>query len=266
MQVKIEAFFIHKTDRGGVDESEDAFASSEPLNSYVQFRGGGRYSCARFAGERLRLAVSDGISVNSYETGYWAESLAGHFVAQGFFELERLSCWVKIAQEQWKGHIAEIEPVDIFEREQKLNGAAATLLGVEIEDYRYRIFAVGDSYAVHVRGDEIIQIFPKAMERSNAQMVLSSSDLAYNGKIEEKLSLCPEDFFASGLIFPGDAIFLMTDALAYNFLAAPNVCLFRTMGAKKMVFRKSFWQYREGCLKKGCLTDDDITMLRASFK
>jgi hypothetical protein len=265
MMGTIEAFCLRKMDRREGEESEDAIASSVPFVSVRGFRGGKWHYFTRFEGNHLRLAVSDGISVNSYETRYWANSLVEHFAAQGMAKQARLSEWLEAAQEHWKIYTDGIEPIDSFEARQKLQGAGATLLGVEIEDSRYRIFGVGDSYAFHIRKNEIHKVFPKVAERADFAIVLTSSDLEYNGKVEKMLSEQPEDFFAEDVLLKGDVLFLMTDALAYGFLAKPDARLFQKMGARRSIFGKSFWQYCQESLKQGHLIDDDLTFMRVSF-
>jgi hypothetical protein len=266
MQGRIEVFYIHKRGRKCVEESEDAFASSVPLNARGRFSGGGYYASAYFNEERFRLAISDGVSLKSYESKHWAELLVEHFVSRGISGLPSISRWLQTPQEEWKARVEGIAVIDDYAAVQKQNGAFATLTGVEIEGSRYRIFVVGDSHAAHARGTKVHRVFPEALERSNAAATLASVDAAYNQEIEEHLASRPENFFTEGVFTSGDTLFLMTDALSYCFLENPNVRLFKEMGAWKALFRKSFWQYREENLKKGRLADDDITLLRVSFK
>jgi hypothetical protein len=271
MRAGVEIFGVPKQDRENTSPSEDAFASSTALSSHTHLVNG-YYASGAFNGENLSLAISDGASRQSYDSQYWAQVLADNFVENGT-PAGPLISWLMIPQQRWQERIASVEPIDIFEKRQMLKGAWATLLGIEIRQYWYRIFAVGDSYAFHVRGSEIINVFPGVSAQSKAPLLLSSSDCVYNQKITQNIYERPGVFFNSGFYKSGDVILLMTDALAYFFLAKmqgrlkiPFIRFFQKVAMGNDARQKNLGQFCENWLCKKWLRDDDLTMLRVSFE
>ena len=171
-----------------------------------------------------RFAVSDGATESAYAR-LWASLLANRFVGRALggslsARADRAETGLAAARATWLQQVGRGEIP--WYLEQKIEqGAYATLLGVEIRlprsvtspaPARVRALAVGDSCLFLARGGQLVRGFP----------IRSSTDFGNRPKLigsrpetaDPLATLAP----ISMKFYPGDVLYLTTDALAQYLL------------------------------------------------
>lgn len=202
MRVSFQVFHLPKSGNSD-DEYEDAFW---PLET---FEGQER--------EEFCCAVADGATETSF-AGYWANLLVQEICE--YPDPSEFVARLPDLQRKWCEVIgARLLP---WYAEQKAHsGAFAAVLGVEVFAFSgadqpcfgWRAFAVGDACLIQMRGTDLIEAFPlkSPLDFSNhPYLVCSRPD---QDSLEGFLQS------TSGDGCPGDALYLMTDAMACWFLA-----------------------------------------------
>jgi hypothetical protein len=159
----------------------------------------------------FRAAVCDGAS-EGWASGVWARHLA-HQLADAPASPQSFQEWVAMARRMAVGMQSPV--VSWYAEEKQAQGAFSTLCGVTFMTgpdggWKYQAVAVGDSCLFHRRGNELVAKFPleTAAEFGNQPALLGS--LPESG--------LPEPGWFAGRAGPGDAFYMMTDALAEWFL------------------------------------------------
>jgi hypothetical protein len=217
---------------------------------------------------RLRFAVADG-ATETYESGRWVNQLIESFMSPDQAgranrpELERasMSAWFAAMQKQW---LAEAPAASDYIEEMKIRqGTLATFVGCQILNLDtptpvWQGAALGDSVLFHVRGETLIDQFPR----------MRSSDFASS---PEGISTLPERLgrmsgqvqFRQGGLAAGDMIFVATDAFAkwmITRLEARDEALWPRLSEldHPIVFDKLVAAER----RAGTMKDDDVTLMR----
>ncbi len=162
---------------------------------------------------RGRFAVADGASETSF-AGRWAQLLTEAFLTAA--HPRELAEWLPGPRRRWSAEVMGLE-LPWYAEMKREQGAHATLLGVKVRrpsagrPGKWRATAVGDSCLMRVRADGHIRSFPmrKSTDFGNQPRLIGSRGAAV-----------PEPDHASGVLLPGDRLFLLTDALAQWFLHA----------------------------------------------
>jgi len=130
------------------------------------------YEDAFFVDEALgRAAVADGVSAGIF-SGAWADLLVRAVVADlpDFEDRAALDAWLADLREEWAAGI-QADALAWHQKAKLEKGAASTLVAVAVtpdikkEDlseglFRGQVYAVGDSCLFHLRGEQVLQMFP----------------------------------------------------------------------------------------------------------
>lgn len=201
MEINEEVFWVQKAGSSR-EEYEDAFSPSAPT------RG-----CA----ESFRFAVADGATESSF-SGAWARLLVSSFVeSKDAMDIQSL---LAQARPRWAAEVGQRE-LPWYAAAKAKAGAFASFLSLVLQDHytapyhsKWRAQAVGDTCLVQVRGESVVCRLPlKHSSAFGATPYLVSSSADRSEDLEERV--CVEE----GLCQPGDALYLMTDALACWFMS-----------------------------------------------
>ncbi|WP_428940421.1 protein phosphatase 2C domain-containing protein [Fontivita pretiosa] len=250
MQVFAHPFWTPK--RGNEDsEYEDAFWPRKSIE----------HSAPCF-----RCAVADGATETSY-SGIWAKQLVRYmckncpstvFDPDGFRDL----------QQRWST-IVRKRPLPWYAEEKIRLGAFAAILGMTLyqgvgqNGGTWKAVAIGDSCLVQVRGEEVLARFPLADSGAfSSRPHLLSSNPAHNSHIVAHLRTI------DGTWQPGDAFYLMTDALASWFMRELEEGhtpwrILRDFDTKDEV--KPFREWVESLRAQRAVRNDDVTLLRVDL-
>lgn len=211
---------------------------------------------------RLRLAVADGATESSF-SGIWARLLVRGFCAGRLDGADPLGCLTPL-QRRW-GKEVGARPLPWYAEEKRRSGAFATLMGLVLDDEsacaraprRWSALALGDSCMVQMRGERILTRFPlDHSSRFGSTPFLLSSNPSRNQGAQEHLQRL------EGTWEPGDAWYLMTDALAAWFLRRAELgerpwTVLRALEAPGLF---AAWVDEERL--SGQMRNDDVTLLR----
>lgn len=164
-----------------------------------------------------RFALADGAS-ESPQAALWAGMLVESFAA-GADHAVGWNDWLTPIQQRWADVVTpgpEQQPLPWYLEPGVEQGAFATLLGVVVKPdkagsgYLWEALAVGDSCVFQTRGDTLVQAFPLARsgDFNNSPWLVGSRGAPWP---------CWE--VHQGKAWPGDRLWLMTDALAQWFLS-----------------------------------------------
>ncbi|GIW91336.1 MAG: hypothetical protein KatS3mg109_1768 [Pirellulaceae bacterium] len=216
-------------------------------------------------GSHFRFAVADGATETSY-SGIWAKQIVRYFCKHGNDAPFDGNDFRQL-QQRWS-IIVHRRPLPWYAEEKARVGAFAAILGLVLYDEacvdssggRWQAIALGDSCLVQIRGGGVLARFPLADSAAfNNRPHLLSSNPDHNDRIVDHLRRM------EGAWQPGDAFYLMTDALACWFMreleggGTPWHILrdFDTSG-KPMPFR----EWLESLRAQGKIRNDDVTLLR----
>jgi hypothetical protein len=205
-----------------------------------------------------RFAVADGASESAF-AGLWARLLVGGFVAAK--RPRDLAGWLGEARRQWSAAVMGLE-LPWYAEMKRAEGSFATLLGLIVRPpgtdgvARWRAVAVGDSCLVRLRQDGGVRAYPL---RTSSEFDNQPGLIRSRGEMPIGMR------YATGSLWPGDCLFLMTDALAQWFLRAcedggrPWEAIAAPLGAGNA--EAAFAEWVGGQRSAGALRDDDVTLL-----
>ena len=159
-----------------------------------------------------RFAIADGASESVF-AGEWAGLLCQSYVSESP-DPTKLVEWRQSLQKRWLAMVLRQELPWYLEEKLK-EGAYATFLGLSLGEQTpthgraWKALAIGDSCLFHVRGARLLTAFP--LEQS--EDFGTRPNLIGSRQRSE-----PTGTVLSGTIEPGDALLMMTDALAEWFL------------------------------------------------
>lgn len=204
-------------------------------------------------------AISDGAAETSF-SALWARLMVEAFVEvagdkNGFVSR------IPGLRNEWDAKIKE-KTLPWYAEEKVSKGAFATLLGLTIThsndtSLRWNSIAVGDSCLFHVRGNHPVSTFPAttvAQLRERPNLLSSRTEANPDG---EGLLKTQE-----GEFFPGDRLFLVTDALAAWIFASIDDGLKPFDQIDQMLRTTSAYpQWLEHLWESRSLKNDDCTIL-----
>jgi hypothetical protein len=156
---------------------------------------------------RQRFAVCDGAS-ESYDSARWSRLLADAWVVGGAaVSRNGLRTIVRRYDAACDPNSLSWSKRAAFDR-----GSFATVLGISLHGNRVRVFAVGDSIAVHVASSGTVATFPytRGEEFDQRPLLFSTSSAANEGMLDEATF---DLFIANWRLESGGNLLLMTDAL-----------------------------------------------------
>ena len=202
----------------------------------------------------LRFAVADGASETSFAKE-WAELLVARFIAAPPQPAD-LRAWVEPMQATWaQSHLEK--PAAWYAEQKARDGAFSSLLGLAIEDDKWRALAVGDSCLFVVRGGRLQQAFPfERAEQFNNSPVLLSSIARANADVWSGVQATEGELRAK------DQLLLMTDALAQWFLVEAELGRRPWAALDKVATPEAFAELMQFLRRGGALRNDDVTLVR----
>ena len=202
----------------------------------------------------LRFAVADGASETSFAR-QWAELLVDRFVQEPPTP-EALREWMAPMQAEWAG-ANKPKATAWYAEEKARDGAFSSLLGVALENGRWRALAVGDSCLVVVRSGKVLRAFPlaHAADFNNRPLLLSSVAKA-NQNVWDTVRV------EEGELVAKDHLLLMTDALAQWFLAESEMGRRPWAALARAATPEAFGSLVDYLRSGGALRNDDVTLVR----
>jgi len=202
----------------------------------------------------LRYAVADGASETSFAK-QWAEMLVDRFVREPPAPAN-LREWVTPMQAAWAG-ANQPKATAWYAEEKARDGAFSSLLGLAIDQGRWRAMAIGDSCMFIVRSGKVLRAFPleRAEQFSNRPILLSSVARA-NQRVWDEVRLDEGELAAK------DTVLLMTDALAQWFLVEAEMGRRPWAALAKASTQEAFSAFVEMLRSGGALRNDDTTLIR----
>ncbi|MEM2889837.1 MAG: protein phosphatase 2C domain-containing protein [Candidatus Hadarchaeum sp.] len=214
----------------------------------------------------FRFAVADGATEASY-SGIWAKELV-HYFCHDSSDAPFEGGGFRRLQERWSEKVSR-RPSPWYAEEKIRLGAFAAILGLTLYEGvgqnggNWKAVAIGDSCLVQVRGEEVLARFPLADSAafSNRPHLLSSNP-AHNSHIVAHLRTI------DGTWQPGDAFYLMTDALASWFMRELEEGqtpwrILRDFDTQDEV--KPFREWVESLRAQRAIRNDDVTLLRVDI-
>jgi hypothetical protein len=204
--------------------------------------------------DALRFAVADGASETSFAK-QWAELLVARYVNAPPAAAE-LREWVAPMQEAWVGEHQGKAQAWYAEAKAK-EGAFSSLLGLAIDEGRWRALAVGDSCLFVVRAGKLERAFPlERAEQFNNSPVLLSSVARSNSKVWDGVRS------DEGELQERDQLLLMTDALAQWFLVEAELGRRPWAALARAATPEGFAAFVDCLRGGGALRNDDVTLVR----
>ncbi|MGA2387658.1 MAG: hypothetical protein ABSF97_01780 [Candidatus Sulfotelmatobacter sp.] len=233
------------------EEYEDAFWPSKPGSDDSK--------------NNVSFAVADGATESSF-SGVWANQLVRAY-GRGKIDPANTSVSLLPKQRGWSRFVSR-KPLPWYAEEKIRSGTFSTLLGLTLNDNGdgqegpWNAIAIGDSCLVHIRGEEILKMFPlsNAADFNNSPFLLGSHPDS-NKEIETHIQI------ANGQWEREDKFYLMTDALAAWFLRevedgeTPWHTL-RDLDTEDLSFRP----WVEDLRKKKQIRNDDVTLYRIEIE
>ncbi len=220
---------------------------------------------------RGRFAIADGASEGGPDSGRWARLLVDDFVHS-----DGLSApWpasLPALQERWRTEAAQVQvPTDmpwyVMEHARaRDNDAFTTFLALSMQaaaepntPWRWQALAVGDSCLFQVRSGVLIERFPlgDADEFNSTPWLVGSHTTPEEVRRDRSRSCDGENW-------PGDSIWMMTDALAEWFLLRWEVDEkpWEDLEAflNPLIHEEAFADWIGELRHKGQLRNDDVTL------
>lgn len=202
----------------------------------------------------LRYAVADGASETSFAK-QWAEMLVDRFVREPPAPAN-LREWVTPMQAAWAG-ANQPKATAWYAEEKARDGAFSSLLGLAIDQGRWRAMAIGDSCLFVVRAGKLLHAFPLARaDQFNNRPVLLSSVARANQRVWDEVRL------DEGELAGKDQLLLMTDALAQWFLVEAELGRRPWAALAKASTQEGFSAFVDMLRSGGALRNDDTTLIR----
>jgi hypothetical protein len=201
-----------------------------------------------------RFAVADGASETSFAK-QWAELLVERFVHEPPTAAE-LREWVAPMQAAWVGeHQGKAQAW--YAEAKARDGAFSSLLGVAIEESRWRALAVGDTCLFVVRAGRLEKAFPlERAEQFNNSPLLLSSVARSNSNVWDDVRV------DEGELRERDQLLLMTDALAQWFLVEAEMGRRPWAALARAATPEAFCAFVDCLRGGGALRNDDVTLVR----
>jgi len=207
--------------------------------------------------EALRFAVADGASETSFAK-QWAELLVERFVSQPPTAAE-LREWVAPMQAAWAGE-NQGKATAWYAEAKAREGAFSSLLGVAVEEGRWRALAVGDTCMFVVRAGKLVHSFPLASaDEFNNRPLLLSSIARSNLKVWDDVRS------DEGELKEKDQLLLMTDALAQWFLTEAQLGRRPWAALARAATPEAFAAFVDCLRGGGALRNDDVTLVRVEI-
>ena len=173
-------------------------------------------------GERGTAAIADGVS-SAIFSALWAQILTRALVEAppNVHDADAFKAWLTARRAEWLAGI-DLPNMGYFQKTKlrQVGGAFCTLCWLQVypdadqaDNFRYRVYALGDSCLFHVRAGELLQSFPlqTSAEFDLDPAAICSADLGRDTAL---------DFPAIDEVCePGDLLILATDAVAKCLLA-----------------------------------------------
>jgi hypothetical protein len=218
--------FLVPKDGHAADECEDAVAGDPDLG---------------------RFAVADGAS-ESFAAGDWARLLVETFVTAG-----PSRDWLAGPRAAWQTAVAG-EALSWYVEEKRTAGGHATFLGLTTrpadEGYAWEAVAVGDACLFHVVGGACLGSFPvdRAADFTSVPTLVNSKGGTPAWKVR------------NGVLRPGEALLLATDALAQCLLASAEAGSFAGGDFLTMAEDDDFALWVAAARATGRLRNDDVAL------
>ena len=218
--------FVVPKDGHAADECEDAVAGDP---------------------EAGRFAIADGAS-ESFAAGEWARLLVDAFVGRG-----PSRDWLAEPRADWLRAVAG-QAVSWYAEEKLSAGGHATFVGlttrVVADQFDWEAVAVGDACLFHVVGGSLLSSFPldRPTDFTSSPTLISSRAGTPNWKV------------ARGVLRPGEALLLATDALAQCLLESANDRRFAGTGLLTMDHDDDFALWVAATRAAGKLRNDDVAL------
>ncbi|MGN6561089.1 MAG: hypothetical protein ACTHMU_00365 [Thermomicrobiales bacterium] len=220
----------------------------------------------------FRCAVADGATETSF-AGRWARLLAEGYCAGRFADAPLAKALAPL-QAAWHTEIDGLA-LPWYAEEKARQGAFAALAGLTLigkdgaSGGEWSALAAGDSCLFQVRGEELLVAFPltasSAFTNQPALLATESArNMVFSGDSDAAMPALQR---AASDWQPGDAFYLLTDALACWFLAAhergdrPWVAL-DAFGWAGAAADRAFAGWIAARRAAGDLRNDDVTLLR----
>jgi len=203
-----------------------------------------------------RFAIADGASETSFARE-WAGLLVERFVREPATP-EALATWLVPMQAQWAGDHQGNASAAWYAEEKARTGAFSSLLGVAVEQGRWRALAVGDSCLFVVRAGKLLRAFPlaRAAEFNNSPLLLSSVAKSNHPQLWQGVRT------DEGELATADQLLLMTDALAQWFLAEAELGRRPWAALARAATPEGFAAFVDCLRGGGALRNDDVTLVR----
>jgi serine/threonine protein phosphatase PrpC len=200
------------------------------------------------------IAIADG-TTQSFESEYWAESIASIFVDQPLFNPSELIELLKNTSIQFvkrKTNLSENPALASLQLEKKKKGSTSTLLGVGLEHNELKIISCGDSNLFICNDQSILQSIPFShLNELDANKSFINNEQLISQRIQAT------SFYSNETILnPGNYFLLATDAVARLLLSVPSVfheILNINHFDDLLSFSKKYWDSNE-------LEKDDLTV------
>jgi hypothetical protein len=238
--LELDQYRLYRVARRGhpLEESEDAWAANPA---------------------RGRFALADGAS-ESYQSKLWAQLLVEGFAA-GTDLYPDWAGWLAPLQARWAaragGNGQSALPFYLASRLQQ-QGAFSTFLGIVVEGRALYARAVGDTCLFLVRGDNLELAFPLTVAEDFTSRPWLIGSCTTPGGVA-----CEHGTFVEFDYRPGDALWMMTDALAQWFLTekAEGRLPWRELGVLWHGGEEAFPGWVDELRRDGRLKNDDVTVM-----
>ena len=194
-----------------------------------------------------RFAVADGAS-ESFAAGEWARLLVEAFVGRGLAR-----DWLAGPRADWQQAVSG-QPLSWYAEEKATAGGHATFLGLTVRPaggvYEWEAVAVGDACLFHVVGGACLSSFP----------LTRPTDFTSSPALIGSRGGQPAWKATRGVLRPGEALMLATDALAQCLLASADEGSFAGTGFQALDHDDDFALWVAAARAAGRLRNDDVAL------
>jgi hypothetical protein len=197
--------------------------------------------------EAGRFGVADGAS-ESFLAGDWARLLVEAFVGH-----VPAGDWLASPRADWQRLLVD-QSMSWYAEEKSTAGGHATFLGLTARpvagQFDWEAIAVGDACLFHVVGGSCLSSFPLARP----------SDFTSSPTLISSRSGQPAWKVARGVLRPGEALLLATDALAQCLMESADARAFAGSGFLTMEEDDDFALWAAAARAAGKLRNDDVAL------